>query len=688
MSARNDVLSLLRMYSLRKRSHSVPFSEFVSFVQRYANQKKGERESLGELTSDTELKLVGYLEELEKEQRCSLEYQEGKIHSVDFRDFFHQLVKQQYAEIEEDPEKSFPTEQNVGANIREDSIVSVDVKGHFVQILSDNPHGPHQLLRLTFPEEIGSILAASDLLEEELLRTSHQRIRLYLNTQQNAYYMLSKLKSLFPGKQQILKDMINNILTQRQQAFDSLTDPTEMSFSFWTHLANEIIKEYKDKTSKLEREHMFCQAAYLTGFYAVHYNSIKRKQKDVQATIKKLDQKLRQPPYAFTVTDITNFTDENGVALTKKIGSDRIHQYLEKKTKADESDQMPEIIRLRGNKKNEFFVCKELVLPLTLKKTNDASRTYRKQFLDEFKDLIRESQKSPEMQSDEAFVRDLQSRVEKEAPLLSSLLSYELLYLVLQEVKPRYEINAEINRILDTSKQQLASIDEVLKLYRKDLLNQAKMQLPFWMSTPVLNKLVAFLKRFATGRELGSGKKEKSGVGTAGDRRKSAVAAGETSSAGSADRGRSAESSYAGGGAGAKMLGSSGGSSGGGTTAQGKRGKSSGGGPAALQKQMSRLKLDFAGSKPIDKALDELIEKWNPLYDEQAKANLVADVNSLVRDFLRKLKKGFLAKPPDAQRIRTMAETLADNSAFSKIKRKEDFKRYIELYMIKALGGK
>ena len=86
--------------------------------------------------------------------------------------------------------------------------------------------------------------------------------------------------------------------------------------------------------------------------------------------------------------------------------------------------------------------------------------------------------------------------------------------------------------------------------------------------------------------------------------------------------------------------------------------------------------------------MDELVERWNPLFDPQAKSNLVEDVNSLVRDFLRKLKRGFLVKPPNAARITNMAESLAANHAFDQIKKRDALQRYIELYMISVLGGK
>ncbi len=80
-----------------------------------------------------------------------------------------------------------------------------------------------------------------------------------------------------------------------------------------------------------------------------------------------------------------------------------------------------------------------------------------------------------------------------------------------------------------------------------------------------------------------------------------------------------------------------------------------------------------------------LSEKWNPLYDEQARANLVEDVNSLIRDFIRTKKKLFMKYPPDAKRISALAEDLVNKTSNVGIKKQEPYKRYVELYIIKLL---
>ena len=58
----------------------------------------------------------------------------------------------------------------------------------------------------------------------------------------------------------------------------------------------------------------------------------------------------------------------------------------------------------------------------------------------------------------------------------------------------------------------------------------------------------------------------------------------------------------------------------------------------------------------------------------------------MIRDFLIGLKRGFLIKPPDRTRLGNMADRLGNNPAFESIRRRELFKLYIELYMLKILG--
>ena len=110
---------------------------------------------------------------------------------------------------------------------------------------------------------------------------------------------------------------------------------------------------------------------------------------------------------------------------------------------------------------------------------------------------------------------------------------------------------------------------------------------------------------------------------------------------------------------------------------------------SAYRRALEDLKLELVGANiPIDQKLNNLMEKWNPLFDKMAKKNLVDDVNSIIRDYLRRINKSFTVHPPDLKRIQMLADNLSQNRSFDEIKHKEYFKWYIEIYMIKLLGEK
>jgi len=89
--------------------------------------------------------------------------------------------------------------------------------------------------------------------------------------------------------------------------------------------------------------------------------------------------------------------------------------------------------------------------------------------------------------------------------------------------------------------------------------------------------------------------------------------------------------------------------------------------------------------KTIDATLGELAEKWNPLFAMQQKKNLLEDVNTLVRDFLRPVRRSLLLRPPDANRIHSLAEQLSRSKSLAQIKKRDILMSYIELYMIRCL---
>jgi len=110
---------------------------------------------------------------------------------------------------------------------------------------------------------------------------------------------------------------------------------------------------------------------------------------------------------------------------------------------------------------------------------------------------------------------------------------------------------------------------------------------------------------------------------------------------------------------------------------------------AGYRKAIAGLKArTVPAGTSLPTALEDLAEKWNPLYAPDQKANLVEDVNSLARDFLRSLRKGFLVAPPTLERLRVLAKQLAADKHLEQIRKKEPLETYLLVYFIKILDLK
>ena len=62
--------------------------------------------------------------------------------------------------------------------------------------------------------------------------------------------------------------------------------------------------------------------------------------------------------------------------------------------------------------------------------------------------------------------------------------------------------------------------------------------------------------------------------------------------------------------------------------------------------------------KTIDEELKDLAETWNPLLDPDGRKDLVLDVNSLVRHFMRPVGRSLVDRPLDELRLHALVEQL------------------------------
>ena len=96
--------------------------------------------------------------------------------------------------------------------------------------------------------------------------------------------------------------------------------------------------------------------------------------------------------------------------------------------------------------------------------------------------------------------------------------------------------------------------------------------------------------------------------------------------------------------------------------------------------------VQLGGQKQsADARLKELAETWNPLVAERARQEYIEDVNSLIRDQVRRIQRSLAIKPADMDRVRSLSTQIAANGVFAEIVRRYTPLLYSLAY--RMLGG-
>ena len=365
MSTPDDVRKLLKAYAKRTGNPRVHYEHFSQFASKYATKYSDDHPHLADLVNGTDGTLDQRVTELKDAGIVFVTGDDSAIRSVLVQDYFVDVVEDEFDKLKDRPELPFPDNSSLPTSIPTDAIVPVEVQSDFVNWITRTETGPPRVLRLMFPAGVRPILVPTTRLEKGLPVQCVQKLRNYLRSERNTAYIQQKLMPACRGREVTLKDFLKDILTRPDSVIETVFNPTEFSFLVWTQLSTVVIKDYAEKNEKLNEEHGFCQAAYLLGYYNVYYKGRVQRSKEAEAARNSVDKRMRRAPYAFTISQIQAFTDQRGVALTKRVPPAFINDHIEAKLRRDE-DSLPELVRFRGAEGTEYYICREYIVESVL----------------------------------------------------------------------------------------------------------------------------------------------------------------------------------------------------------------------------------------------------------------------------------------------------------------------------------
>ncbi|HET6451094.1 MAG TPA: hypothetical protein VFI08_07265 [Spirochaetia bacterium] len=631
-----DLLPLLRAFAVKTRSPNVDLRQFVDSLPKGQGDAAEVEAAVRGLPPDAAIVV-------------SKEGEHPRL--LTLPDFYLVALVEEYRRLADEPARPFPRDETVPAKIPPKAIVAADVKGQLGALIQTSAPGMKDIVRLQFPEGVDSLLVPQASVAVALVEAAVAKVSRYLQDGKNAAYAETKLLGGLRGSEVAVRQAMEDVALRPKKAAATVMAPTDFTFRFWTLLSNLVIKDFQAKSEKTDQDMAVIQSAYIIGYAVFHKKGAVQREREWSEDRKRLETQVRKAPFVFGFQDLYALTDEKGTPFVTKHSQDFIHSFLKEKTTRGASESLPSIIRVHAKaQKKDYFIHKDYVVPVFLRKLAECSEELRKRYLDEWTAGLKEDRPPDPSRSDAAFRRDVEQKVTQGFPLVIALANGGLLSLIAHEGQLSEAARKELAKCFAVE-NILRPFDELLGLTRTQLLKSARMFLPFWMTVPILSGIIRLFRRMFTGR----GRREEEdepGAGTAARPEARIVA-------------RSAAEAAAPPPAGAKD-----------NLLRYKR---------SVQSLVSQY---VPKGSTIDATLAELAEKWNPLFAAAQKKNLVEDVNALVRDFIRPIRKSFLVRPPDLKRIHSLAEQLSVSKALAQIKKRDPLLRYIELYMIRCLQVK
>jgi hypothetical protein len=474
------------------------------------------------------------------------------------------------------------------------------------------------------------------LLEVSVLKTRH-----YLRKHNNKEFIQHKLAPAFLGKENQLKDTLNQIIVRPLDICRELEQSGDFIFPFWSYVTTQIKNDIKKKNEWLPEDIAILQATSIIEIFNNYYRSKKIRQKEAETALRNLETHLEQLPYLYTLDEIIRFTDTRGIPLLGQYTQEDLEQYLKNKTTVAEADKLPELLVIHGKNGERWFVKKNRILPLCFKLLGEARQKIRPLLSQRWYRLMHDYQSEPAMENPEAFEKELWELIGQLTPPLVVLLEDPKLYLVHEELEQISNVITENTRLF--YKGTLLPLSDLLLLKQKDLLTDVKMLLPFWYSVPILSGILAFFKRISKQKRQKQTIIPKNTYKDAQDNKKASI---------------QQQTKYI------------------------DRRKEFQGTARKIKEKL------IPGGYTLDSYLVELIDRWNRIINEEAKKNLTEDVNALIRDYLRKTIRALHTAPFTAERIENLAENLVDTPNLQKLPDREALKIYIQLYIVKLLSGK
>ena len=634
MATSVNLSSILRNFATKQESPFVYIRDFCDYIKKYAAKNLEQQPNLVQYIEISESSLTKEFEELASKHEVYLTTQGGKPVVIVIT-YYSVLYANRFKDIISNITVPFPCVTDLPKQLPVEAIEKTDASEIIPKLQQEQDVKSPVLYCMMMPRDIPAILFPACVPVQFLTRTAMAKIRHMLKKDEYHDYFQKKLRNANPTKEIGSQTFYTRFLQHPDNA-DQTFDFNGDAFYFWSQLCYFIRIDFEKIKDRTIEDINVLQALSICEIWMMSLKEKANAQQVREDALRELEAALARPPFFYSMDSILKIRDSKGALLYGQYNEDDLKEFLQKLTTESENNELPKILVFKVETGARYFIYKQRVFQLVVRLANEAHDTIEKDLTDKWFNSLSEYRKLPEMKDKKTFETVLKDEVRTLSPVLWSLLNAN--FLTMLNYENDHSENANSFHIFSNGK--LLPYSELLMLSNSSILSTAKIMLPFWHTIPILSWIMSMIN---------SKKNEKKP-------RKKAIK--EFSADDIPD-----------------------------DTPKQSPGRYVNKKEAVIEAARNVADELVPSGSTIDRELDSYLKLWNKMITKEAHASLTEDVNSLIRDYTRKVMRTISASTFTVDRVRTLAETLVKTPNMQKIKENDALTMYVELYILRLLSN-
>ncbi|MBR4180115.1 MAG: hypothetical protein IKR45_05365 [Treponema sp.] len=636
MATSANLSSIIRYYAEKQKSPFIDQREFCTWIKKYAEHHVEEQAELVKYLGDPTGTVTAELAGLEQKHLAAVIPNGNKKMIISIA-YFSVKYTAVYKELIKNESIPYPVETDLPKKFPSTILERKAAQEYFIQNMNEEPSKSQNLYVVVFPRDLPALLLPACVPIKILVESSQMKIRKVLKKEEYHDYFLKKLRSANPSKEISVKNFYSAFVDKDYNGYIDVTDGDQ--YYLWNQLCYFVRQDFEKIQDRTADDTSLLQAISISEIHSSYLKEKFQTDRKREEALKELQSNLANPPYFFSTPQILKFQDKHGKLLFGQYSEEDLKDTLLKLSTESEDNTLPKLVVFKVASGTRYYIYKNKVISLIVRLCNEAHDTIKEMLVNQWYESLLEYTKLPEMTNKDKFEKKLELLVEDNSPVLYALLTANFITLLSAEKN----LDDSLSTFQLFADGKLLPYSHLLMLRSEDILAEAKMRLPFIYTIPLISWIIGLFRS----RKIEKQKREAKEKQLHEEVDPMSVLDNEE----------------------------------GGTKTKKSRHE-------ALADKAKELAAEFIPEgSTVDRELNFLAKQWNRMISKEAYNNLTEDVNSLIRDYTRRVCNTLTAQSFTKERIENLADALVRTPNMQKIQDQKALTEYVQLYMIRLVSN-